>query len=165
MIAAVFTLSLLDCCLLCPSGCIYTVVLVCCCLVVLFLGNYCSLPLVVLVLQSNRSIILFINILNLVSIMGILDSLRLYRGKWEESGRSNFSADDINAVSSAKVVASDFGHSVCFVLKNGGMKFMPVSNTSKVSTAVGDSVDLTKCQVVTLSREGDADIQRIEING
>ena len=47
--------------------------------------------------------------------MGILDSLRLYRGKWEESGRSAFSADDINAVSSAKVVASDFGHSVCFV--------------------------------------------------
>ncbi len=97
--------------------------------------------------------------------MGILDSLRLYRGKWEESGRSAFSADDINAVSSAKVVASDFGHSVCFVLKNGGMKFMPVSNTSKANTAVGDTVDLSKCQVVTLSREGDADIQRIEING
>ena len=97
--------------------------------------------------------------------MGILDSLRLYRGKWEESGRSNFSTDDINAVSSAKVVASDFGHSVCFVLKNGGMKFMPVSNTSKASTAVGDAVDLTKCQVITLSREGDDDIQRIEING
>lgn len=97
--------------------------------------------------------------------MGILDSLRLYRGKWEESGRSAFSADDLNAVSSAKVVASDFGHSVCFILKNGGMKFMPVSSSSKVSTAVGDAVDLTKCQVITLSREGDDDIQRIEING
>jgi len=97
--------------------------------------------------------------------MGILDSLRLYRGKWEESGRSNFSSEEINSIASAKVVASDFGHSVCFVLKNGGMKFMPVSNTSKASTAVGDTVDLSKAEVITLSREGDDDIQRIEING
>lgn len=97
--------------------------------------------------------------------MGILDSLRLYRGKWEESGRSNFSASDIEETASAKVVASDFGHSVCFVLKNGGMKFMPISNTSKASVAVGDTVDLSKAEVITLSREGDADIQRIEING
>ena len=94
--------------------------------------------------------------------MGILDSLRLYRGKWEESGRSSFSASDIEAVSSATVVASDFGHSVCFMLKNGGMKFMPVSNTSK-PTQVGESVDLNKATVITLSREGDADIERIEI--
>ena len=97
--------------------------------------------------------------------MGILDSLRLYRGKWEESDRSNFSAAEISEISSAKVVASDFGHSVCFLLKSGGMKFMPVSNSSKVATSVGDEVNLEKCQVVTLSREGDADIQRIEING
>lgn len=97
--------------------------------------------------------------------MGILDSLRLYRGKWEESARSNFSEADINSVSSATVVASDYGHSVCFMLKNGGMKFMPVSNTSKVSTAVGDKVNLANCEVITLSREGDEDIQRIEING
>ena len=94
--------------------------------------------------------------------MGILDSLRLYRGKWEESGRSSFSASDIEAVSSATVVASDFGHSVCFMLKNGGMKFMPVSNTSK-PTQVGENVDLSKATVITLSREGDADIERIEI--
>ena len=94
--------------------------------------------------------------------MGILNSLRLYRGKWEESGRSAFSAEDINEVASATVVASDFGHSVCFMLKSGGMKFMPVSNTSK-PTQVGDKVNLETATVVTLSREGDADIQRIEI--
>lgn len=94
--------------------------------------------------------------------MGILNSLRLYRGKWEESGRSAFAAEDINEVASATVVASDFGHSVCFMLKSGGMKFMPVSNTSK-PTQVGDTVNLENATVVTLSREGDADIQRIEI--
>lgn len=96
--------------------------------------------------------------------MGILDSLRIYRGKWEESSREKFSASEINDIASAKVVASDYGHSVCFLLKNGGMKFMPVSTTSKKSTAVGDSVNLLGCEVVTLSREGDADIYRIEIN-
>ena len=94
--------------------------------------------------------------------MGILNSLRVYRGKWEESGREQFSAEDINAISSAKVVASDFGHSVCFLLKNGGMQFMPVSNTSK-PTQVGEAVDLEKATVITLSREGDEDIKRIEI--
>lgn len=97
--------------------------------------------------------------------MGILDSLRIYRGKWEVSNRSKFSANEVSEVASAKVVASDYGHSVCFMLKNGGMKFMPVSNTSKKTTAVGDSVNLENCEVVTLSREGDADIYRIEING
>ena len=94
--------------------------------------------------------------------MGILDSLRVYRGKWEESGRQSFSQAELGEVSSAKVVASDYGHSVCFLLKNGGMKFMPVSNTSK-PTQVGDSVDLSRAEVITLSREGDDDIQRIEI--
>ena len=98
---------------------------------------------------------------------GFYDSLKTYLDNPVDVMKGDYepSADDINAVSSAKVVASDFGHSVCFVLKNGGMKFMPVSNTSKANTAVGDTVDLSKCQVVTLSREGDADIQRIEING
>ena len=93
--------------------------------------------------------------------MGILDSLRIYRGKWEVSNRSKFSANEVSEIASAKVVASDYGHSVCFMLKNGGMKFMPVSNTSKKTTAV----NLENCEVVTLSREGDADIYRIEING
>lgn len=94
----------------------------------------------------------------------ILDSLRTYRGKWEESSRAKFTDAEINDVASASIVASDFGHSVCFLLKNGGMKFMPVSNTSKKATAVGDSVNLKECEVVTLSREGDADIYRVEIN-
>ena len=83
--------------------------------------------------------------------MGILDSLRVYRGKWEESGRQSFSQAELGEVSS-----------VCFLLKNGGMKFMPVSNTSK-PTQVGDNVDLSRAEVITLSREGDDDIQRIEI--
>jgi len=97
--------------------------------------------------------------------MGILNSLRLYRGKWEESDRSKFSAAELAEIASAKIVASDFGQSVCFLMKNGGMKFIPVSNTSKVDTEVGDTVNLSKVEVITLSREGDADIYRAEING
>ena len=97
--------------------------------------------------------------------MGIIDSLRLYRGKWNVKSTEAFSASDIAGVSRAEVVASEFGKSVCLHLSNGGMKFMPVSSSSKVDAPVGSNVDLTKCNCVTLGREGDADIYRIEING
>jgi hypothetical protein len=52
--------------------------------------------------------------------------------------------------------------SVCFFFKAGGQSYMPVSRDSNVE--IGQSVDLTKAKVLTLSQEGSADIQRIEVN-
>lgn len=94
--------------------------------------------------------------------MGILSSLRSYRGKWNVSDRQKFSESDLKEIESNEVVPSEFGNSVKLTKTNGEISFIPVSNTSK-DVEIGESIDLTKCFVLTLSRTGDDDIYRIEI--
>ena len=90
----------------------------------------------------------------------IFASLRQYAGKWAVKGSRNFTAEEIDAVSSNQVVASQYGNSLCFFLKNGGMTFIPMSNTS--TKGVGESVDLSSAKLVTLGKEGETDIYRVE---
>lgn len=90
----------------------------------------------------------------------IFSSLRQYAGKWAVKGSRNFTEEEINAVSNTQIVASQFGNSLCFFMKNGGMTFIPMSNTS--SKGVGESVDLTTAKLVTLGKEGENDIYRVE---
>jgi hypothetical protein len=94
--------------------------------------------------------------------MGILNALRLYRGKWQVKSIDKFDANDAADVKSAVVVPSEFGQSVCMTLKSGGTKYLPLSNTSR-AVANGEEIDVTKTNVVTLGREGDEDIHRIEV--
>ena len=93
--------------------------------------------------------------------MNIFSSLRQYAGKWSLSGSRAFSAEEISAVVSAEVVDSQYGNSVCFHMQGGGITFIPLSNDSTLG--VGDSVDLLKAQLLTLSKEGEADINRVKI--
>lgn len=93
--------------------------------------------------------------------MNIFNSLQKYAGKWSVSGSRVFSAEEKAAVASATVVDSQYGCSVCFHMNGGGQTFIPLSNTS--SLGVGDSVDLNKAKLLTLSKEGEADINRVEI--
>jgi hypothetical protein len=93
--------------------------------------------------------------------MNIFNSLQKYAGKWAVSGSRAFSAEEKAAVASATVVDSQYGCSVCFHMNSGGQTFIPLSNTS--SLGVGDSVDLDKAKLLTLSKEGEADINRVEI--
>ena len=94
--------------------------------------------------------------------MGILNALRLYRGKWQVKSVDKFDAEDAANVSSATVVPSEFGQSVCMTLKSGGSKYMPLSNTSR-AVANGEEINVADCNVVTLGREGDEDIHRLEV--
>jgi hypothetical protein len=91
--------------------------------------------------------------------MNIFSSLRVYAGKWAETARRVFSQDEIAAVESATVVESQFGNSVCFMMKSGGMTYIPLDQNS--SKAVGDTVDLSKAELLTLSKQGEADIYRV----
>lgn len=91
--------------------------------------------------------------------MNIFSSLRVYAGKWAETARRAFSQDEVNAVESATVVESQFGNSVCFMMKSGGMTYIPLDQNS--SKAVGDTVDLSKAELLTLSKQGEADIYRV----
>lgn len=90
----------------------------------------------------------------------IFASLRTYAGKWSEKSRRDFTAEEVNAVSSAVVVNSNYGLSVCFMMKSGGQTFIPLSSTS--SKGVGESVDLNSASLITLEKQGEADILRVE---
>lgn len=93
--------------------------------------------------------------------MNIFSSLKVYAGKWNESAKRAFDAEEIAAVEKAQVVESNYGFSVCFMMKSGGETFIPLDRNSTLG--VGDSVDLTKAQLVTLSRAGEDDIYRVRI--
>lgn len=93
--------------------------------------------------------------------MNIFNSLRNYAGKWSVKESRNFSQEEIDSVSEAYVVDSQYGNSVCFVMVGGGQTYIPLSTNS--SLGLGDSVDVSKAKLLTLSRAGEADIQRVEI--
>ena len=92
--------------------------------------------------------------------MNVFSSLRVYAGKWAVKATRVFSQEEIDAVDTASVVDSQYGMSVCFFMKGGGQTFIPLSNTSSLN--VGDTVDLAKAKLLTLGREGEADILRVE---
>ena len=92
--------------------------------------------------------------------MDFLSNLRSYVGKWAVKSTEKMSKNDIKSVESAKVVPSQYGLSVCFVMKAGGQKFLPISNDCNLEE--GDTVDLSTAEIITLGRDGEKDIYRIK---
>ena len=92
--------------------------------------------------------------------MNIFAGLQVYGGSWNVVGERSFEAEEIAAVKKAEVVASEYGNSVCFFMHSGGQTYIPLSNQS--SLGVGATVDLTKAKILTLHRDGNADITRID---
>lgn len=92
--------------------------------------------------------------------MNIFSNVKIYQGKWEVKDSRSFTQEEMDAVSGASVVDSQFGSSVCFFMKGGGQSFIPLSTNSSLS--VGESVNLASAKLLTLSRPGEADIYRIE---
>ena len=90
----------------------------------------------------------------------IFSSLRVYAGKWNLKESRAFSPEEVAAVASAVVVASQYGNSVCFTMVGGGQTFVPLSQNS--AKAVGDSIDLTSAKILTLEKSGELDIFRVE---
>jgi hypothetical protein len=93
--------------------------------------------------------------------MSIFSGLQSYAGKWQVKSVSDFNAEDKALVSRASVVNSQYGLSVCFMMKAGNMHFIPVDQNCNASA--GDEVNLDTARVVTLEKQGEADIQRIRI--
>ena len=92
--------------------------------------------------------------------MNIFSKLRQYAGKWQVKATRMFDAEEIAAVERNEVVASQYGNSVCFFLKDGSQSYIPLSNQSNVG--VGESIDLTKAKLITLGKSGEDDILRVE---
>lgn len=93
--------------------------------------------------------------------MNIFSSLKVYAGKWSVKSTRKFTSEEISAVDYAEVVPSKYGNSVLFNMVKGGTVYIPLSNTSTAS--VGDKVDLTKANILTLEKQGESDIIKVEI--
>lgn len=92
--------------------------------------------------------------------MNIFSAIHVYPGAWQETNSRSFSEEELASIESAKVVDSQYGNSVCFTMKSGGKAYIPLSNTC--SKDVGEEVDVKSAKLITLSREGDADIYRVD---
>ena len=92
--------------------------------------------------------------------MNIFAGLQKYASKYELIDSRDFTPEELSQVTSAKVVSSQYGMSVCFYMKSGCQTYVPVSRDS--STSIGDDVDLTKVKILTLEKDGET-INRIEI--
>ena len=90
----------------------------------------------------------------------IFSSLFTYAGKWQVKSTRNFTDEEIASVAKAVVVPSQYGNSLCFHMVSGGMTFIPMSNTS--SKGVGEEVDLHNAKLITLGKDGESDIVRVE---
>lgn len=93
--------------------------------------------------------------------MSIFSGLPSYAGKWQVKSVNEFSAEDKALVSRATVVNSQYGLSVCFMMKAGNMHFIPVDQNSNVNA--GDEVNLDSAKIVTLGKQGESDIQRVRV--
>ena len=92
--------------------------------------------------------------------MNIFSSLRVYAGKWAVKASRVFNQEELAGITSATVVPSQYGNSVCFMMVSGGKTFMPLDQTSQLG--VGETVDLNKAELLTLTKEGEADIYRVK---
>ena len=92
--------------------------------------------------------------------MNIFTSLMVYAGKWNLKSARSFEKEEISAVSKAEVVSSQYGNSVCFHMVGGGQTFIPLSNDSTLS--IGETIDLSKAEILTLGKDGESDILRVK---
>lgn len=92
--------------------------------------------------------------------MNIFESLHRYATSYEVTNRRDFTPEELSQFTSAKVVSSQYGMSVCFYMVSGGQTYIPVSRDSVCH--IGDTVDVAKAKLLTLVRDDDT-INRIEI--
>lgn len=105
--------------------------------------------------------------------MNIFAALKIYAGVWsiktnmvDENGQPipnprNFTTEELSTIDSAVVVPSEYGNSVEFIRVGGGKSYIPLSRDSTLG--VGDLVDLKKAKLLTLCKQGENDIVRVEI--
>lgn len=92
-------------------------------------------------------------------MLGIFANLRVYAGKWSVKETRNFTAEEIASVEVAVVVPSQYGNSVQFTMKGGGLTYIPLDQNS--SKCVGEVIDLAEAKLTTLCKSGEADIYRV----
>lgn len=81
--------------------------------------------------------------------------------QWHIKSIRDFTQEEINAVSQAVVVSSQYGNSVQFTMVSGGVTYIPIEQNS--DSVAGEIVDITKAKLLTLEKTGEIDIYRVQI--
>lgn len=79
--------------------------------------------------------------------------------EWIITSSRPFTEDEIMAVSSNRVVRSQYGLSVEFTMKKGGVTYIPLYRGS--DDMIGVEINLHTAEIFTLSKEGEKNIYRI----
>ena len=93
--------------------------------------------------------------------MGIFDNLRQYGGQWKEKSRRVFTEEEKNEITEAVVVESQYGLSGRFTRSNHAVVYIPMANDATLG--IGEPIDMSKAQIVTLTKAGENDIFRVSI--
>lgn len=81
---------------------------------------------------------------------------------WKLKSERSFTQDEIDAVSEAIVIPSQYGNSVEFTMKLGGKcTYIPLEKSSNI--AIGEAVDMKQAKLLTLEKEGESDIVRVKV--
>ena len=82
--------------------------------------------------------------------------------EWSLKSERYFTQEEIDEVSHAIVVPSQYGNSVEFTMKLGGRcTYIPLDKGSNIP--VGEIVDMKQAILLTLEKEGESDIVRVKI--
>lgn len=79
--------------------------------------------------------------------------------KWTIKSVRPFTDEEINAVESNIIVASENGNSVCFKMKAGGERYIPLLYSA--TKGRNESINLHTAMVYTLEKPGEEDIVRV----
>ena len=78
---------------------------------------------------------------------------------WHQTELRNFTKEEIDAVSYAEIVLSQYGKSICFHMKEGGQCYIPLDKGS--DWGVGEIIDISNAKLMTLSKDGENNILRV----
>lgn len=98
----------------------------------------------------------------------IFSKLTAYATGWKLVGTRKLTSEEIDAVEETSVVSSEYGPSVCMLMKkrdSDGRKiktYIPFGRDSKDSFQEGDEVDLRDLNLVELEQPGSDNIFRLE---
>lgn len=92
--------------------------------------------------------------------MNIFAGLTKYANSYSVVESRPFNTEELASISSAKVVTSQYGLSCCFFMKSGCQQYIPLSRDTVANP--GDTVDFHTVKVLTLTKDGEDPILRIE---
>lgn len=82
-------------------------------------------------------------------------------GKWEVTKEERLSQKEIKSIREATVVESKYGLSAKILMAAGDCKYVPISRDSIL--AEGDDIEPSAIVLITLSKEGEKDIVRLDM--